>query len=52
MKKRNPEEKKVENEAKEQTGEELLKEYFDQDDDRHFTHIDGYYSDHSDSGCC
>ncbi len=34
--------------------EQLLAQYNNQveNDDVHFYHVDGYYGDHSDSGCC
>ncbi len=34
--------------------EKVLAEYNNQveADDVHFYHVDGYYGDHSDSGCC
>lgn len=52
MEKQNLEDKKLKGEKVEKTGEELLQEYFKQDDEKHFYHVDGYYNDHSDSGCC
>lgn len=46
-------ERKVEN-NQEKTQEELLKEYREQTakEGKHDYHVDGYYSDYSESSCC